>query len=218
MRTRARQSVLGKAKFRVSWVQREGLLEKLPDLLARPLAVHPIENARLEHHGLGLGGLDGQHAVQARDRGLKLLRDPWRVPVSRSVFLSQGPDLVSPEILRHAMTADPVGEVDLLIEIPHLVVVGKAGLPFLDRRLRLLELLRLQGSLGLREDAHRVSIRHCRIKRAIAYNPITGTSSSRGSYALTDAFPENRDGEESQTHQDNRPAGRPNQQKGEEDS
>ncbi len=211
MRTRGRQSVLGKAKFRISWVQREGLLEKLPDLLVRPLAIHPIENARLEHHGLCLGGLDSQHAIQARDRGLKLLCDLRRVPVSGSVLLPQGPDLVSPEILRHAMTADPVGEVDLLIEISHLVVVGEAGLPFLDRRLRRLELLCLQGSLDLREDANRVSIRHGRIKRAIAYNPSTGTSSSRGSYPLSDALPENRDGEESQTYQDHRPAGWPNQ-------
>ena len=160
MRTRGRQPVLGEAKLRVSWVQREGLLEKLPDLPARPLAIHPIENARLEHHGLRLGGLDGQHAVQVRDRGLKLLRDLRRVPVRGSVLLPQGSDLVSPEILRHAMTADPIGEVDLLIETPHLVVVGEAGLPFLDRRLRILELLRLQGSLGLREDTDRVVIRH----------------------------------------------------------
>ncbi len=211
MRTRERQPVMGEAKLRVSWVQREGLLEKLSDLPARPLAIHPIENARLEHHGLRLGGLDGQHAVQARDRGLKLLRDLRRVPVRGSVLLPQGSDLVSPEILRHAMTADPIGEVDLLIEILHLVVVGEAGLPFLDRRLRRLELLCFQGSLGLREDAHRVSIRHGRIKRVIAYNPITGTSSSRGSYALSDTPPENRDGEESQTYQDHRPAGRPEQ-------
>ncbi len=218
MRTGGRQPVLGEAKLRVSWVEGERLLEKLPDLLACPLAIHPIENARLEHHGLRLGGLDGQHAVQARDRGLKFLRDLRRVPVSGSVLLPQGPDLVSPEILRHAMTADPIGEMDLLIEIPHLVAVGEAGLPFLDRRLRRLEFLCLQGSLGLCEDANRVSIRHGRIKRAIAYNPITGTISSRGSYPLSDAFPENREGEESQTHQDHRPAGRPSQQKGEEDS
>jgi hypothetical protein len=160
MRARNGQAVPRKEELRVVRVEGKGLIQEILDRLPRPRAIHPVEDARFEHHGLRVIGLQVQHFIQARSRPSELLHDAVAIPVTGPLFLLQASNLVPPQVLRPSVTTGAVREVDLLEEVPDFVVAGKACLSLHDGGLGFLELLRFQRPLGAGEDACGLVLRH----------------------------------------------------------
>jgi hypothetical protein len=54
-------------EFGVLRIEGQGFLEEVSHLASRPLTIHPVEDPRFKHHGLGMAWFDSQNEVKARD-------------------------------------------------------------------------------------------------------------------------------------------------------